>query len=96
MAKQKYRTRLSSAEAGMYDLMLKTSELLKGLADEVRGDVLHLIVDVDEPTFKAQLSALEHDAVTYAFTLGVQFAVNRQQEVARQVAKKMGMIPEDS
>jgi hypothetical protein len=82
----KYRARLSSAETGMYDLMLKTSELLKGLAQEVHDDLVGDNGTVDEA----------HEAVTYAFTLGVKFAVDRQQEVARQVAKKMGLVPEDS
>lgn len=89
----KYRSRLSAAESGMYDLMFKTSELLKQLADESVDDII-LASDVIVPTDKAREA--QHDVVTYAFTLGVQFAVNRQQEVARQVAKKLGLVQEDS
>jgi hypothetical protein len=89
----KYRARLSAAETGLYDLMLRTSELLKGLAAEAVDDVI-LKSDVIAPTDEAREHM--HDVVTYAFTLGVQFAVNRQQEVNRQIAKKLGLVREDS
>lgn len=80
----KYRSRLTSAESGMYDLMLRSSKILEQLAQEVHDDLVGNNGTVDEA----------HDAVTYAFTLGVQFAVNRQQEVAQQVAKQLGLIDE--
>lgn len=89
----KFRARLSPAEEGLFDLMLNTSDLLKGLAVESSEELASR--PPDEHAAVNNIVYL-HDVVTYAFTLGVQFAVNRQQEVARQVAKKMGLLVEDS
>jgi len=89
----KYRNRLTSAESGMFDLMFKTSKLLEDLKDESLEDVRLALLEGDahaEQIKKAR--AIQHDVVTYAFTLGVQFAVNRRQEVARQVAKQLGLV----
>lgn len=83
----KYRSRLTIAETGLYDLMHGTSELLKQLADEVVTDSL----DPDLPGSRTERVEYAHDAVTYAFTLGAQFAVQRQMEAGRQLAEKMGL-----
>ena len=98
----KYRSRLTTAETGMYDLMLSTSDLLKQVAHESSEDLAARLYDEfveaenDIPDAAANVVVYLHNAVTYAFTLGIQFAVNRQQEMARQVAQQMGLVPKES
>jgi len=91
----KYRSRLTSAESGMYDVMLNTSDLLKQLAAESSEDLAARPHDENEAVNNI---VYLHDVVTYAFTLGVQFAVNRQQEMAMRVARELGLVkpPTDS
>lgn len=93
-----FRAKLTGAEQGMYDLMLNTSELLKEVATEAVDDLQKLpdpaledAQDEDRPHY-----AYLHAMAAYCFTLGVQFAVTRQQQVAAQVAKAMGLIPKES
>lgn len=89
MPSTKYRSRLSPAETGMYDLMHRTSVLLEQLAQEVAADVDEKLSSNED---MKKLEELLHDVVTYAFTLGVQFAVKRQQEVETQVTQQMGLV----
>lgn len=85
---------LTPAETGLFDLMLNTSELLKLVAEEgidELADQLRLDIEGEEGWTDVACEGL-HKMLTYVFTLGVQFAVQRQQEVALEVAKKMGLV----
>lgn len=75
------RMLLDVSEVDLYDVMLRTSTILPEIAKDGR-------VELDEMKFEADREAGLHKMLTYAFTLGVSFAVARQVEVATAQLKK--------
>lgn len=86
--KKKYtnpRLLLKAEEEPVYDLMLRTSQLLPIIANEGIAELHKLMVDEVNPLpspISVEARDGLHKMLTYAFTLGVSFAVARQVEIA--------------
>lgn len=91
--KKKYtnpRSLLKVEEEPLYDLMLKTSQILPIIAKE---GLLELDALADKPLAPKLREKGLHHMLTYAFTLGVAFAVARQVDIAT-VALKHALGPD--
>lgn len=92
--KKKYtnpRLLLKVEEVALYDLMLRTSELLPIIAKDGLAELDEmanaLVPGIALPGNIEREIGL-HRMLTYAFTLGVSFAVQRQVEIAGTALKR--------
>lgn len=85
------RMLLDVSEVDLYDVMLRTSTILPEIAHDGLAE-LDEMANVLTPGLKLPASVEReaglHKMLTYAFTLGVSFAVARQVEVATAQLKK--------
>lgn len=86
------RMLLDVSEVDLYDVMLRTSTILPEIAKDGLKELQEMIVDGTEGVIDQEVNpdtvAALHRMLTYAFTLGVSFAVARQVDVATAQLKK--------
>lgn len=92
--KKKYtnpRSLLKVEEEPLYDLMLRTSQLLPVIAKDGLAELdemANALVPGLIPPASLEREIGLHKMLTYAFTLGVSFAVQRQVEIAGAALKR--------